>query len=274
MFFVISGYLITGIMADKMEQGTFSFLDFYERRIRRILPALYVMLLVTVFFSFFSINNNVFKEYFQSLFATNLFASNMYFLREATDYFAPSHALLLHTWSLAIEEQFYFVVPWVLLGCFHFGKRALAFRVMFVLMLASLLAYFLLQSWHLNEQAFFILPTRMWELALGSVLALGAFVCPKHFAPWSALISFILCGLALYLGCDVQYVGFANLAMVGASVLMIYGGAAQRCVWLSTVFRKSNLNVFWFNLLLSLFMALSASGAVSFSGNVARHGAT
>ena len=116
IFFVISGYLITSIIYREVQSGTFSLIHFYERRIRRILPALFVVSLACVPFSWLWMFPAEFKDVAQSLIAINFFASNILFWTE-TGYFNPASELkpLLHTWSLAVEEQFYVLFPLLLL---------------------------------------------------------------------------------------------------------------------------------------------------------------
>ena len=140
IFFVISGYLITSILNREIEQGRFSILRFYERRVRRILPALIVVvaacLVVTLaFFLPFDLIN-----FAHSLLATFAFVSNVYFWRDA-DYFAPEAITkpLLHTWSLGIEEQFYILFPWLLWLVAKNGGRSVALSFVGLVSAASFL---------------------------------------------------------------------------------------------------------------------------------------
>ena len=112
VFFVISGYLITTILIEDLENKRFSLVNFYERRARRILPALTFILLVTTIISYLILYPTDFKEYSKSLLSVVLFISNIFFWRES-DYFATEAELtpLLHTWSLAVEEQYYVLFP-------------------------------------------------------------------------------------------------------------------------------------------------------------------
>ena len=108
IFFVISGYLITNVINSELDQDRFSIINFYERRARRILPALFLLMLVSIPFAWFWLLPLEMKYYSQSLVAVSLFASNILFWLQ-TGYFDPSSDLkpLLHTWSLGVEEQFY-----------------------------------------------------------------------------------------------------------------------------------------------------------------------
>src|SRR5580698_285741 len=119
IFFVISGYLITGIIASEVKDGTFSFAQFYERRVRRLFPALYAMVALTAIPSFHYLLTSELAEFFRSVAAVVTFTSNFFFWLQ-TGYFdhAAVEKPLLHTWSLAVEEQFYLALPlllWTLL---------------------------------------------------------------------------------------------------------------------------------------------------------------
>src|SRR5438552_7356861 len=118
IFFVISGYLITGIIQSEAARGEFSFARFYERRVRRLLPALYVMVALTAIPSFHYLLSSERSEFFRSVAAVVTFTSNFFFYFQS-GYFdhAAVEKPLLHTWSLAVEEQFYLALPlllWVL----------------------------------------------------------------------------------------------------------------------------------------------------------------
>ena len=121
IFFVISGYLITGIIQSEVKDGSFSFAQFYERRVRRLLPALYAMVALTAIPSFHYLLTSERAEFFRSVAAVVTFTSNFFFWFQ-TGYFdhAAVEKPLLHTWSLAVEEQFYLALPlllWALLAC-------------------------------------------------------------------------------------------------------------------------------------------------------------
>ena len=110
IFFVISGYLITTIILSEKEQGTFSLINFYERRVRRILPALFLVMLFSLLFAWLWLLPSDLKDFSQSLIAVSTFYSNIFFWQES-GYWAAANELkpLLHTWSLAVEEQYYFI---------------------------------------------------------------------------------------------------------------------------------------------------------------------
>jgi peptidoglycan/LPS O-acetylase OafA/YrhL len=171
VFFVISGYLITNIIYDEVSAGEFSILRFYERRARRILPALFLVCLVCIPFAYFWMLPGELKDFSRSLMAVNLFVSNIYFLR-GSGYFAAAAELkpLFHTWSLAIEEQFYIFFPPLLLLLRNLSRRSLGVLIG-VLSLGSL-AIAEYGSWFHPSANFFLLPSRAWELGVGALLAL------------------------------------------------------------------------------------------------------
>jgi peptidoglycan/LPS O-acetylase OafA/YrhL len=126
IFFVISGYLITTIILSEMEEGTFSILRFYERRARRILPALFVVLFTCLPLAWLCLLPSDTKRFSQSLVAVSVFASNILFW-QTSGYFSSAAELkpLLHTWSLALEEQYYFLFPIFLIITWRLGKRSI-----------------------------------------------------------------------------------------------------------------------------------------------------
>jgi len=172
IFFVISGYLISSIILREVQAGEFSFLRFYERRLRRIIPALLVMLLVTVaMFQVIALPDQA-QGAAESGIAALLSVSNFYFWRES-GYFAPTAEFmpLLHTWSLAVEEQFYLIFPVILLAVWK-----LRLPVKWVIVLGTVAAFGtgLWLSINKPSVAYYLLPARAWELAIGAVIAAGA----------------------------------------------------------------------------------------------------
>jgi peptidoglycan/LPS O-acetylase OafA/YrhL len=173
IFFVISGYLITSIIWNQRQAARFSFVDFWARRARRILPALFVMILAVLAVGWFLLAPKDYEELGRSVRYQVMFVSNILFMRQ-DGYFDVASDLkpLLHTWSLAVEEQFYIVFPLLLT---LLSSRLKRWRLA---LFAVLLVSFGLSVWaveHHPEKAFFLLPMRAWELLAGSMLA----VAPK-----------------------------------------------------------------------------------------------
>jgi peptidoglycan/LPS O-acetylase OafA/YrhL len=170
VFFVISGYLITSIILKDLENGTFSFLDFYERRARRILPALFLVMCTCIPIAWFCMLPGQMKEFCRSLASVSLFASNIHFWR-GTGYFdtAAEQKPLLHTWSLAVEEQYYMLFPIILSFLWRQGKPQTL-----VCLGTAFIGSLALAEWASLAKpaaAFFLLPTRGWELLTGSLTA-------------------------------------------------------------------------------------------------------
>ena len=172
VFFVISGYLITSILIEQIYSDRFSLLDFYDRRARRILPALMVVLLFTTVMSWIFLPNEELRDYFKSVSGAALFYSNFVFL-DQIDYFGTDSAYkpLLHTWSLAVEEQFYIIFPLMLLVGLRIFRNQLWMFVLFFAVVSFLLSVTLT---NVNPNAsFYLLHTRFWELAIGAIIAIG-----------------------------------------------------------------------------------------------------
>ena len=144
IFFVISGYLITSILAREIEQNEFSLVNFYERRARRILPALFLVIICCIPFALAWMHPIQLKDFAQSLVAVNLFASNILFFLES-DYFDADaeEKPLLHTWSLAVEEQFYLIYPIFLLSIFAFPLVKILKIYIGIMVLSFLFSLFL-----------------------------------------------------------------------------------------------------------------------------------
>lgn len=166
IFFVISGYLITGIIYKEVQAGQFSLATFYSRRIRRILPALLAVMLFVLVVGYFVLLPNDFENLGQSTFAVSMFVSNIFFWIK-TDYFevAAESLPLLHTWSLAVEEQFYILWPLILLAVARTGISRLKVGVV-IAFFVSLTA----SQWHVfsgtSDTAFYMSHLRAWNCCL------------------------------------------------------------------------------------------------------------
>ncbi len=171
VFFVISGYLISRILLEELDRDGFSLLSFYERRARRILPALFVVIVFTFPLAYLLAPPEAFADYLGSVNATALFLSNVFFWKNI-GYFKPAseEQPLLHTWSLGVEEQFYIVFPLLLWLAWRFARAYLlpVFTCLFVIGFAVCLY----QQARGHETAFFLLHARAWELLAGVIVTL------------------------------------------------------------------------------------------------------
>ena len=226
VFFVISGFLITSMITEDLRRDRFSLRTFYERRIRRIFPALFTVLLATTALSALILLPRDFASYGRSLMATALFGSNIFFWG-GSDYFdAEAHTKpLLHTWSLAVEEQFYLFFPLLLLLIHRWmpGRWKGWILGLAVLSLATSL-------WGVSrypEASFYLLPTRAWELFLGALLALGAFPALERqgLREAAAVLGVVLLGIAVCAFSEsIPFPGaYALVPCVGAALVISAG---------------------------------------------------
>ncbi|WP_395675289.1 acyltransferase family protein [Inquilinus sp.] len=226
VFFVISGYLITSILADEIGRGDVSILGFYERRARRIFPALFVMLLVSIVVSAAILLPFDLRAFSRSVIATVSFTSNILFHLESGYFAAPSELKpLLHTWSLAVEEQFYILFPILLVLLSRTGRRT---RNAALVAIAAL--SFAVNLWGVRPHpsaTFYLLPARAWELLLGSLLALNILPVPagRGLREIAAALGLALIGTGmLTLSAADPFPGWnATLPCIGAA-LIIWAG--------------------------------------------------
>ncbi len=225
VFFVISGYLISGIIMADLEQGRYSILGFYERRLRRILPALIALLAVCTIVAVFVLFPADLTDYGKSLCATLGFVSNVYFWRDS-DYFARAAEWkpLLHTWSLGVEEQFYILFPILLGSIWGFGKRFVVVAALVAFGLSLLFAIYAARE--MSTFGFYMPITRAYELLLGFFVAL----LPRIRLPEFAKGALSLAGLAGVLGAtvlinrDTPFPGWEALfPATGAALLILVG---------------------------------------------------
>ncbi|MHC2573960.1 peptidoglycan/LPS O-acetylase OafA/YrhL [Rhizobium leguminosarum] len=234
IFFVISGFLISTIILDNLDRGRFSLLDFYSRRVRRIFPALAIVLAATAIFGWFALLPEEYKELGKHIAGGAGFVSNLVLWSES-GYFDSAAEVkpLLHLWSLGIEEQFYIVWPAILWAAFRFRLPKLPVILLFAAL--SFIVNFV--SVHSDPVATFYSPfTRIWELLIGAALAQamidGRDARPSFFgatANWlnssklTALAGAVLIGVALArLSPASTFPGWRALVpTVGAALLIL-----------------------------------------------------
>lgn len=225
VFFVLSGYLITGIIRAEQAAGNFSLLRFYERRARRILPALVLVCAVSVPLALLMLLPFELAAYFKSLGSVALFISNVYFW-DQSGYFdvASTTQPLLHTWSLAVEEQFYLLFPLLLMSLSARGRP-----VLLGILVALFIASFALSVWgsvHKPQINFFFTPSRFWELLAGALCAL--WIEKRHPAVSDLRaglgLGMILSSVAVF-GPGTPFPSWATLLPVcGTVMVLLYAG--------------------------------------------------
>lgn len=230
VFFVISGYLITKNMLTELEEGTFSIFKFYERRARRILPALFLVLLVSVPLAWTLLRPAELVNFSKSLISVVCFASNIFFSKDV-GYFETSAELkpLLHTWSLSVEEQYYIFFPIILIFLFKSGRRS----VLQVLWALFLLSFVIAEVSVFTSPggSFFSISTRAWEILSGALLVFYPRFLREDVPSKKANEFFGWFGLALILFSvlfydkNIPFPSHYSLApTLGASLVILFAG--------------------------------------------------
>lgn len=225
MFFVISGFVITKTILKDLNAGDFTIGQFYRRRVRRIFPALYLVLFVTALFSFFILSPPYLVDFEKSTLATVFFSSNIYFLK-SSGYFDGAASLkpLLHTWSLSVEEQFYFVYPIAL--AFVYKKYP---KLLVHALIASAVCSLILSESMLRQHpsaVFYLAPSRAFELIIGALVACPLLVpLAQRFRNAASLAGLVMIGGAVTLiNEQVPFPGMTALLPCLGVGLMIYAG--------------------------------------------------
>lgn len=236
VFFVISGFLITSLIIKRINAGTFSLIDFYERRFRRIYPNLIIVIVATMVIGWFTLIPSSYRLFGRTAVWASLSASNFAFMT-GNGYFDPASISkpLLHTWSLGVEEQFYLLFPWVLLLAARYGLRS--FHTIAALVGLSLLLSVTgaMVGW---PKSYFLLPTRFWELGLGALVTTVPFERLQSYL-WRSVLG--ISGLtaiiwsSVYLSQSDHFPGYLALVptLGAAAVIMANGGVANRVLSLA-----------------------------------------
>ncbi|MET0748740.1 MAG: acyltransferase family protein [Rhizobium sp.] len=227
VFFVISGYLITSIISREMLAGQFSFIKFYERRVRRIFPALAFMLVATAIAAFVILYPSELIDYSKSVVSTLTFTSNFYFYSFRGYFLSDVETKpLLHTWSLAVEEQYYIFFPLALLALYRYCPRYVTAAVAVMAILSFGLALWLMQTQ--QPAAFYFSPPRFWEMLAGSLLALSKIpVFSNRLLREGAGAAglFLILAAGLLYKPTTAFPGMHALAPVLGATLVIYAGS-------------------------------------------------
>lgn len=233
IFFVISGYIITRIIRYELNSGTWSLINFYERRFRRILPPLFFMLLVCLIMAWIWYDLEQMKQLFRMIKRVVFGSSNFFLYKNTGGYFdAPEEELpLLHTWSLSVEEQFYVVLPLLLWSIWRFRSKAYdtAWTVLFLAACSMALSVYVVTFDAKFD--FYMLPTRAFELLLGAAVTFAEHNGKRAFAPWC-----YLCGLAVVFFCifgfgrvpKESFPGLWALLPCIGTALCLYAGASAK----------------------------------------------
>ncbi len=176
VFFVISGYLITSIiLKERVIKDHFSFIDFYKRRVRRLVPALLVVLMASLVFAYFILLPIQFKSYLNSVLSSIFFYSNLYFHYSGQSYGQSilSNQPLLHTWSLSVEEQFYILYPIIFIFILRVFKENVKY-LFYIFIITSVIFSSYISETH-SSFNFYMITNRAWELACGALVSLNHF---------------------------------------------------------------------------------------------------
>lgn len=225
IFFVISGYLITFILLEEEESRDFSIGKFYERRARRIMPALLLVISASSIVSVIYMFPLELNEFSQSVIATLLFSSNFFFYFNS-DYFSTATELkpLLHTWSLAVEEQFYIVFPFLLHLLWRRYRRG---SVLFAFSIVACASFSLCLLFAGSGLAFFLLPFRAWELLVGAISAIivrQQFVSARRLP---AILGLALILFSLTMLSDHRWPSAVTLfPVLGTALVLIFANSA------------------------------------------------
>ena len=254
IFFVISGFLITAIILKEHEAGEFSFVKFYLRRIRRIFPALFTMLFVSFLSGFLILSSGDMLWLSKQFHYATLQISNLFFQR-TVDYFDENRTTnpLLHTWSLGVEEQFYILMPVLIITLFSFGKnKKLPLYALIFLSLASLFfsQYLVITN---QKMAFYSLTSRFWELGAG---CLAAFSNKKIISSknnnFLAFLGVALIATSLFVIKYSNFPGLFALLPCAGAVLIIISGKQNKT--LITKFLSNRILVFIGKMSYSLYL--------------------
>jgi peptidoglycan/LPS O-acetylase OafA/YrhL len=233
VFFVISGFLITTIVRRDLDAGRFSFWHFYARRAKRLIPAATVMAIATLVLGYLFLLPYDFWNFGRSLVAYGAMLSNVFFWRQPNDYWVSqsSHWPLLHTWSLSVEEQFYLVYPLILWGLLGLPPRR-QLQAISALLAASFVVG-LYETGAYPRAAYFLLPSRAWELLAGAACSLfGPAPQSRGTCGLLGLVAAGLVGLPMFLFTDAtQFPGWIAALPVTGTALLLWITRDTSSIW-------------------------------------------
>lgn len=249
VFFVISGYLITGIISEKINKGTFSFLDFYARRIKRILPSFYSMILLTLVLTYFTLLPTDYIFFVRSLLRACIYISNVFFASNI-NYFAQNsnEYHLLHTWSLSVEEQYYIFWPIILLLLARINNRFCKVLLISSLFMSSYLFSIYSAKYNMNI-GYYSIMSRSFELMVGSILSFivqgklikSVWLERKNFLIYN-LISILGIFLIIYSFFSINektaFPSYIAIVPTLGAALIIYSGSFNKSVFVNRIISK------------------------------------
>jgi peptidoglycan/LPS O-acetylase OafA/YrhL len=233
VFFVISGFLIGRIVLNDLQSNRFSLIEFWAKRIRRILPAVSFVVAATLIAGYFLLIPADYSNLSRSAVAQSLLSANIFFFRNAGDYFSQSAEFkpLLHTWTLSLEEQFYILFPLVCAFLYKFNKKTIGVGLFILALISFLLGISLIDS-H-PQHCFYLLPTRAWELISGTLLAIYLPRYPIARKIGDALTTIGLLAIMsamLFFDSEINFPGAWTLVPVFGAMAIITGGNSAKGV--------------------------------------------
>lgn len=233
VFFVISGFLITSILLEEMRNGTFSLAAFYERRARRLLPALFLVVLCCLPFAWLWVMPEEFRAFSDSLIATSLSGANFLFWFKS-GYFAPEagEVPLLHIWSLAVEEQYYMFFPLLVMAMWK--RRPNWLLAVLVAIACTSLAYSEWGSRVFPSANFYFLPSRAWEFLAGSICSFMQLKARKRGNDPLSLLGFGMIAFSVFCFDETSPIPstLALVPVVGAMLVLLY---ARQGTWVAAL---------------------------------------
>lgn len=233
VFFVISGFLITQILSKQISEGKFSFKEFYVRRIKRLMPAMLAMVSVAFVVFSFILAPNDYQMFSKSIIWVSMYLANIFYWKEYGGYFAgdTQEAPILHTWSLAVEEQFYLIWPLFLVFSYKFlGKNKTLW--LSILGTIALVGFSEIATKMTIGAAYYLLPTRAYELMIGAGLALAWSRIPDGKANINHILSILGVTLIVYSGLTLtkfdSFPGINALYATLGTALLIYSGKGEQ----------------------------------------------
>jgi len=235
IFFVISGYLISSNVLNDLRKGCFSFHGFYERRARRLLPVLILILVVSFILAWKYLTPLLILDYSATALSSLFLATNFWFWNEGSNYWAPTGLLrpLLHIWSLSLEEQFYLIWPLVMVACWRFVKNPII--TFSLLVIGALISFSVAHLYVLGSSdfLFYLLPARAWEFIAGAFLAYLEINYGRHRHPILSKVAPLtgLCCVLLSFSIKVEYLSVFTLLPVVGTMLIIWFSKSRNFVY-------------------------------------------